>query len=199
MDLFTQISIFLGNPPLEDSFDEMMSQLGDLEAEKGLDDSLDEMISQIDAEKAAGEKGLDDSLDEMISQIDEMERQRQLKVENWLQQNATVGREKKDSKRKPKRSKPDDSDKDATVGREKKDSKRKPKRSKPDDSDKENSNNQRNSNLVPSANNQRNNSLVQNSANGNLFGQQSLERQRMMFEFMKAEQELYLEIINKKD
>ena len=152
MDLFTQISIFLGNPPLEDSFDEMMSQLGDLEAEMGLDDSLDEMISQ----------------------IDEMERQRQLKVENWLQQNATVGREKKDSKRKPKRS-------------------------KPDDSDKENSNNQRNSNLVPSANNQRNNSLVQNSANGNLFGQQSLERQRMMFEFMKAEQELYLEIINKKD
>ena len=129
-----------------------MSQLGDLEAEKGLDDSLDEMISQ----------------------IDEMEHQRQLKVENWLQQNATVGREKKDSKQKPKRS-------------------------KPDDSDKENSNNQRNSNLVPSANNQRNNSLVQNSANGNLFGQQSLERQRMMFEFMKAEQELYLEIINKKD
>ena len=89
MDLFTQISIFLGNPPLEDSFEEMMSQLGDLEAEKGLDDSLDEMISQ----------------------IDEMEVQRQLKVENWLQQNATVGREKKDSKRKPKQSKPDDSDK----------------------------------------------------------------------------------------
>ena len=136
MDLFTQISIFLGNPPLEDSFEEMMSQLGDLEAEKGLDDSLDEMISQ----------------------IDEMEVQRQLKVENWLQQNATVGREKKDSKRKPKRSKPDDSDKENSGGDQQNNPQ--PKKSKK----KESNQNSSNQNLVPSANNQRNNSLVQNSA-----------------------------------
>ena len=163
---------FSGNPPLEDSFDEMMSQLGDLEAEKGLDDSLDEMISQ----------------------IDEMEHQRQLKVENWLQQNATVGREKKDSKRKPKRSKPNDSDKENSGGDQQNNPQ--PKKSQKKESN-QNSSNQINFNLVSSANNQRNNSLVQNSANSNLFGQQCLERQRMMFEFMKAEQELYLEIIKK--